>query len=354
MNNNTTLHIDPLPFLPSTKLPFIIAGPCSAETQEQVLCTAKQLKDAGFTLFRAGVWKPRTKPGGFEGNGEKALPWLKQVQSSLNMPVAIEVATPEHVHLALKHGITILWIGARTTTNPFAIQAIADALEGHSDVCVLVKNPISPDLELWLGALERINRAGITKLAAIHRGFSSYQNKLYRNVPMWQIPIELRRRVPELPVFCDPSHIGGARHLVAPISQQALDLGFEGLIIETHCAPDEAWSDATQQITPDVLADIVKSLTLKTANNGAEEIALLRTQIDELDKQLLELLGERMSISRQIGKYKKQRNMTVLQSIRYNELLKSRCEQGKIYHLSCSFVESLFENIHEESVKQQL
>ena len=184
MNNNTTLHIDPLPFLPSTKLPFIIAGPCSAETQEQVLCTAKQLKNAGFTLFRAGVWKPRTKPGGFEGNGEKALPWLKQVQSSLNMPVAIEVATPEHVHLALKHGITILWIGARTTTNPFAIQAIADALEGHSDVCVLVKNPISPDLELWLGALERINRAGITKLAAIHRGFSSYQNKLYRNVPM--------------------------------------------------------------------------------------------------------------------------------------------------------------------------
>lgn len=354
MNNNTTLHIDPLPFLPSTKLPFIIAGPCSAETQEQVLCTAKQLKNAGFTLFRAGVWKPRTKPGGFEGNGEKALPWLKQVQSSLNMPVAIEVATPEHVHLALKHGITILWIGARTTTNPFAIQAIADALEGHSDVCVLVKNPISPDLELWLGALERINRAGITKLAAIHRGFSSYQNKLYRNVPMWQIPIELRRRVPELPVFCDPSHIGGARHLVAPISQQALDLGFEGLIIETHCAPDEAWSDATQQITPDVLADIVKSLTLKTANNGAEEIALLRTQIDELDKQLLELLGERMSISREIGKYKKQRNMTVLQSIRYNELLKSRCEQGKIYYLSCSFVESLFENIHEESVKQQL
>ena len=354
MNNNTTLHIDPLPFLPSTKLPFIIAGPCSAETQEQVLCTAKQLKNAGFTLFRAGVWKPRTKPGGFEGNGEKALPWLKQVQSSLNMPVAIEVATPEHVHLALKHGITILWIGARTTTNPFAIQAIADALEGHSDVCVLVKNPISPDLELWIGALERINRAGITKLAAIHRGFSSYQNKLYRNVPMWQIPIELRRRVPELPVFCDPSHIGGARHLVAPISQQALDLGFEGLIIETHCAPDEAWSDATQQITPDVLADIVKSLTLKTANNGAEEIALLRTQIDELDKQLLELLGERMSISREIGKYKKQRNMTVLQSIRYNELLKSRGEQGKIYHLSCSFVESLFENIHEESVKQQL
>ena len=336
MNNNTTLHIDHLPFLPSTKLPFIIAGPCSAETQEQVLCTAKQLKNAGFTLFRAGVWKPRSKPGGFEGNGAKALPWLKQVQS------------------ALKHGITILWIGARTTTNPFAIQAIADALEGHSDVCVLVKNPISPDLELWLGALERINRAGITKLAAIHRGFSSYQNKLYRNVPMWQIPIELRRRVPELPVFCDPSHIGGARHLVAPISQQALDLGFEGLIIETHCAPDEAWSDAAQQITPDVLADIVKSLTLKTANNGAEEIALLRTQIDELDKQLLELLGERMSISRQIGKYKKQRNMTVLQSIRYNELLKSRCEQGKIYHLSCSFVESLFENIHEESVKQQL
>ena len=354
MDNNTTLHITPLPFLQSATLPFIIAGPCSAETQEQVLCTAKQLKNAGFTLFRAGVWKPRTKPGGFEGNGEKALPWLKQVQSSLNMPVAIEVATPEHVHLALKHGITILWIGARTTTNPFAIQAIADALEGHSNVCVLVKNPISPDLELWIGALERINRAGITKLAAIHRGFSSYQNKLYRNVPMWQIPIELRRRVPELPVFCDPSHIGGARHLIAPIAQQALDLGFEGLIIETHCAPDEAWSDATQQITPDVLADIVKSLTLKTANNGAEEIALLRTQIDELDKQLLELLGERMSISREIGKYKKQRNMTVLQSIRYNELLKSRCEQGKIYHLSCSFVESLFENIHEESVKQQL
>ncbi|MCF0209291.1 MAG: 3-deoxy-7-phosphoheptulonate synthase, partial [Bacteroidaceae bacterium] len=220
---------------------MVIAGPCSAETEEQVLRTARELASKGCHMFRAGVWKPRTKPGGFEGNGEKALPWIKRVKDETGMLVGIEVATPEHVELALKYDIDILWIGARTTANPFAVQALADALVG-ADKTVLVKNPISPDIELWIGALERINRAGITKLGAIHRGFSSLDSKMYRNIPMWQIPIELRRRIPNLPIFCDPSHIGGRRDLIAPLCQQAMDLGVNGLLVESHCCPDEAWS----------------------------------------------------------------------------------------------------------------
>ena len=240
----------------------VIAGPCSAETEEQVLTTAKQLAAKGCHIFRAGIWKPRTKPGGFEGNGEMALPWMKEVKAQTGMLTATEVATPEHVALALKYEIDVLWVGARTTANPFAMQALADCLQGI-DVPVLVKNPVNPDIELWIGALQRLNQAGIKRLGAIHRGFSSCEKKIYRNQPMWQIPIELHRRIPELPLICDPSHIGGRRDLIAPLCQQAMDLGFDGLIVESHCSPDEAWSDAKQQVAPDILDYILSLLIVR-------------------------------------------------------------------------------------------
>lgn len=333
--------------------PIVIAGPCSAETEEQVMETAKQLASKGCKMFRAGVWKPRTKPGGFEGNGEKALPWMKRVKEETGMLTATEVATPEHVELALKYGIDILWVGARTSANPFAMQALADSLRGV-DVPVLVKNPVNPDLELWIGALERINQAGIKRLAAIHRGFSSYDKKIYRNLPMWQIPIELHRRIPDLPIFCDPSHIGGSRELVAPLCQQAMDLGFEGLIVESHCEPDKAWSDAKQQVTPGVLDYILSLLVVRDETVTTEGITQLRKQIDELDNQLMELMAKRMRVCREIGQYKKEHNMTVLQTSRYNEILDKRGAQGSLCGMDSAFVKSIFEEIHEESVRQQM
>ncbi|OKZ27109.1 MAG: 3-deoxy-7-phosphoheptulonate synthase [Prevotella sp. AG:487_50_53] len=348
------LNLEPLR-LPSdnNERPLVIAGPCSAETEEQVMTTARQLEDKGCRMFRAGVWKPRTKPGGFEGQGETALPWLQNVKKSTGMLVATEVATPEHVELALKYGIDILWIGARTSANPFAMQALADSLKGV-DVPVLVKNPVNPDLELWIGALERINQAGVTRLAAIHRGFSSYDKKIYRNLPMWQIPIELRRRFPSLPIMCDPSHIGGSRELVAPLCQQAMDLGFDGLIVESHCSPDSAWSDAKQQITPDVLDYILSLLVIRDEKVTTEGIHVLRKQIDELDNQLIELLAKRMRVCREIGQYKKEHNMTVLQTSRYNEILDKRGAQGALCGMSADFIRSVFEEVHEESVRQQM
>ena len=348
------LNLEPLR-LPSDKneRPLVIAGPCSAETEEQVMTTARQLADKGCRMFRAGVWKPRTKPGGFEGQGETALPWLQNVKKSTGMLVATEVATPEHVELALKYGIDILWIGARTSANPFAMQALADSLKGV-DVPVLVKNPVNPDLELWIGALERINQAGVTRLAAIHRGFSSYDKKIYRNLPMWQIPIELRRRFPSLPIMCDPSHIGGSRELVAPLCQQAMDLGFDGLIVESHCSPDSAWSDAKQQVTPDVLDYILSLLVIRDEKVTTEGIHVLRKQIDELDNQLIELLAKRMRVCREIGQYKKEHNMTVLQTSRYNEILDKRGAQGALCGMSADFIRSVFEEVHEESVRQQM
>lgn len=348
------LNLEPLR-LPSdnNERPLVIAGPCSAETEEQVMTTARQLADKGCRMFRAGVWKPRTKPGGFEGQGEKALPWLQNVKKSTGMLVATEVATPEHVELALKYGIDILWIGARTSANPFAMQALADSLKGV-DVPVLVKNPVNPDLELWIGALERINQAGVTRLAAIHRGFSSYDKKIYRNLPMWQIPIELRRRFPSLPIMCDPSHIGGSRELVAPLCQQAMDLGFDGLIVESHCSPDSAWSDAKQQVTPDVLDYILSLLVIREEKVTTEGIHVLRKQIDELDNQLIELLAKRMRVCREIGQYKKEHNMTVLQTSRYNEILDKRGAQGALCGMSADFIRSVFEEVHEESVRQQM
>ncbi|MDO4310949.1 MAG: bifunctional 3-deoxy-7-phosphoheptulonate synthase/chorismate mutase type II [Prevotella sp.] len=347
------LELEKLQLPSDNERPYVIAGPCSAETEEQVMTTAQQLADKGCHIFRAGVWKPRTKPGGFEGNGEKALPWMARVKKETGMLIATEVATPEHVELALKYGMDILWVGARTSANPFAMQALADSLRGV-DIPVLVKNPVNPDLELWIGALERINQAGIKRLGAIHRGFSSYDKKIYRNLPMWQIPIELHRRIPGLPVFCDPSHIGGSRELVAPLCQQAMDLGFDGLIVESHCNPDCAWSDAKQQVTPDVLDYILSLLVVRDKAVTTEGIVQLRKQIDELDNQLMELLSKRMRVCREIGQYKKEHNMTVLQTTRYNEILDKRGAQGSLCGMDADFVKSVFEEIHEESVRQQM
>lgn len=335
------------------KRPIVIAGPCSAETEEQVMNTATQLCKKGIKIFRAGVWKPRTKPGGFEGVGTLGLPWLKRVQEELGMLVSTEVATPKHVEACLESGIDILWIGARTTANPFAMQELADSLRGV-DIPVLVKNPVNPDLELWIGALERINGAGVKRMGAIHRGFSTYDKKLYRNLPMWHIPIELRRRIPNLPMFCDPSHIGGRRELIAPLCQQAMDLGFDGLVVESHCNPDDAWSDAAQQVTPEVLDFILDKLVIRNITQTTESLEALRRQIDEFDNNLLDLLSRRMRVCREIGQYKKEHNMTVVQTERYNEILDKRGAQGVLCGMDADFIKTIFEAIHEESVRQQM
>jgi chorismate mutase len=335
------------------KRPLIIAGPCSAESEEQVLDTARQLAKMGIKIFRAGIWKPRTKPGGFEGVGAIGLPWLKRVKEETGMYVAVEVATERHVFEALKHGVDMLWIGARTTANPFAMQEIADALKG-ADVPVLIKNPVNPDLELWIGGIERIYNAGIHRIGAIHRGFSSYDKKLYRNMPAWHIPIELHRRLPNLPLICDPSHIGGKRELIQPLSQQAMDLGFDGLIIESHCNPDCAWSDKAQQITPEVLELVLETLVVRETSQPTESLTSLRHQIDELDDQLLELLAKRMRVSSEIARFKKANNMPVLQTGRYDEILTKRVKQGKELGMSEEFLKVLLEAIHEESVHTQL
>ena len=278
---------------------------------------------------------------------------MKEVKEETGMLTATEVATPEHVELSLKYGIDILWVGARTTANPFAMQALADSLKGV-DVPVFVKNPVNPDLELWIGAMERINQAGVKRMAAIHRGFSSYDKKIYRNLPMWQIPIELRRRIPDLPIICDPSHIGGRRELIAPLCQQAMDLGFDGLIVESHCSPDNAWSDAKQQVTPDVLDYILGLLVIRDEKVTTEGIHELRNQIDDLDNQLMELLAKRMRVCREIGQYKKEHNMTVLQPSRYNEILDKRGAQGSLCGMDAEFIKNVFEEVHEESVRQQM
>ena len=345
------LQLSPLNLLgtASAQRPTVIAGPCSAETEEQVMNTAAQLAGKGVKIFRAGIWKPRTKPGGFEGIGKEGLPWLNRVQQELGMKVATEVATKAHVEAALEAGIDVLWIGARTAANPFAMQEIADALAGH-DVPVLVKNPVNPDLELWIGGLERINQAGITRLGVIHRGFSTYEKKLYRNLPMWHIPIELHRRLPGLPIFCDPSHIGGARELVAPLCQQAMDLGFDGLIVECHCNPDAAWSDAKQH----VLDFILDRLVIRNTAASTESLDVLRHQIDEIDNSLIEMLAKRMRISREIGQYKREHDMTVVQTTRYNEILDKRGAQGVLCGMSADFIKAVFEAVHEESVRQQI
>ena len=342
-----------LPGIDATKRPVVIAGPCSAESEEQVMSTAGQLAKYGVKIFRAGIWKPRTKPGGFEGIGEEGLSWMKRVHDELGMLTATEVATPHHVEAALKAGIDLLWVGARTMANPFAVQDLADALKGV-DVPVLAKNPVNPDLELWIGGLQRINGAGIKRLGVIHRGFSTYEKRLYRNLPMWHVPIELHRRIPNLPIFGDPSHIGGRRELIAPLSQQAMDLGFDGLIIESHCDPDAAWSDAKQQVTPDVLDFILDKLVIRNTSVTTESLEALRQQIDAIDNNVLEQLTKRMRVSREIGTYKKEHNMTVVQTQRYSEILSKRGAQGVLCGMSSEFIQNVFEAIHEESVRQQM
>lgn len=332
---------------------IVIAGPCSAETETQVMETAAQLANNGFNIFRAGIWKPRTKPGTFEGNGEKALPWIRRVKDELHMMTAVEVATPDHVQLARSYGIDILWVGARTTSNPFAMQSLADSLRGYEGV-VLVKNPINPDLELWIGALQRIWNAGIKRVGAIHRGFSSLDPVQYRNPPIWQIPIELHRRYPDLTMICDPSHMGGRRDLILPLSQYAVDLGYDGLMIESHCNPGEAWSDAQQQITPSVLFDILSQLVIKDKTKTSTKLDMMRMEIDDLDEQLMILLSRRFNICDDIGWLKKTRKLTILQNQRYNAILDKAIQSAEKYGIDKEFTHRLIELIHEESIRRQL
>lgn len=342
--------------LGSEGAPIIMAGPCSAETEEQVMQTARQLALGGVKIFRAGIWKPRTKPGGFEGVGKDGLRWLKKVKEETGMLVATEVAMRSHVVEALAAGVDILWIGARTSANPFAVQEIADTLREAeaTDVAVLVKNPVNPDLELWIGAMERIYNAGIRRLGAIHRGFSYYGKSIYRNPPQWHIPIELHRRIPDLPIIIDPSHMGGKRELVGPLSQQSLDMKFAGLMIESHCSPDEAWSDKNQQVTPEVLRFILGSLVVRNAEQNTESLQNLRQQIDRVDTDLLDLYKKRMEISREIGKYKKEHAMPVVQESRYDDLIKSRVAAAVQMGMSADFMKTVLQAIHEESVRQQI
>jgi chorismate mutase len=339
----------------SEQRPLIIAGPCSAETEEQVMTTAKELVKKGIKIFRAGIWKPRTKPGGFEGVGLSGLPWLQRVKKETGMYTATEVANKNHVIEAINHQIDILWIGARTTVNPFAMQEIADALKftGFTGP-VLIKNPVNPDLELWIGAIERIYNAGIRKIAAIHRGFSSYDKKLYRNLPQWHIPIELKRLMPNLPLFCDPSHVGGKRELIASLCQQAMDLNYDGLMIESHCDPDNAWSDNKQQLMPDVLSYILNLLVIRDAKQTTENLTELRGQIDEIDNELLAVLAKRMRVSREIGQYKKEHHMPVLQTVRYDEILENRISNAGKLNMGTHFMKTVLEAIHEESIRQQI
>ncbi len=332
--------------------PTIIAGPCSAESEEQVLETAHRLARQGVRLFRAGIWKPRTKPGGFEGIGFVGLDWLKRVKQETGMLLATEVATEEHVRQALQAGVDILWVGARTTVNPFAVQEIADALHG-TDVPVLVKNPVNPDLELWIGALERIHRAGIRRLGAIHRGFSSGGKSKYRNEPMWSIPMELKRRIPGLPIFCDPSHIGGNRELIEPLVRKGTGLGFEGLLIESHCRPETAWSDASQQLVPEKLGEILRRLDDSMAETDDDPLDDLRHRIDAIDEQLLELLSRRMKISDEIGVYKKEHDLPVVQPSRLGEVIEHRINVGCELDLNPRFVRGILMKIHGESVRLQ-
>lgn len=348
---------DFIPIIPGHRHedPLFIAGPCSAESREQVLATARALDHNRIPIFRAGIWKPRTHPGGFEGIGEEGLPWLGEVRRETGMYIATEVATRAHVQAALAHDVDILWIGARTSANPFAVQEIADAIaESGRDVAVFVKNPVNPDLELWIGALQRIYNAGVRRLGAIHRGFSAYGKHLYRNSPLWRIALELARRVPGLTILCDPSHIGGKRELIAPLSQQAIDMGFDGLIIESHRDPDNALSDRSQQITPEVLNYILSTIELRDTTQSTENLAMLRREIDRIDNEIIDLMSRRMQVSRDIGRYKKEHRMQVVQIGRFDDIMKNRVEAASHMGMSAEFARSLYAAIHEESVRQQI
>lgn len=341
------------------KKPLVLAGPCSAESEAQIMQTARELSAMGIKIFRAGIWKPRTKPGGFEGVGSQALEWLRKVKAETGMLVATEVANARHVREALASDVDVLWIGARTTANPFAVQEIADELakypqEKRDSIAVLVKNPVNPDLELWIGAIERLQRAGIERLGAIHRGFSAYGPHIFRNPPEWRIPIELKRRMPEMTVICDPSHIGGKRELIGRLSQQALNMNFDGLIIECHCNPDCALSDKDQQLTPVELGKVLGSLEIRDKVVTTESLDELRQRLDAIDGELLDLLARRMDVSREIGQYKKEHGMSVVQPERYSDLIKNRVEMAEGLKLGKKFVQTILADIHEESVRQQL
>jgi chorismate mutase len=336
--------------------PLVIAGPCSAETEDQVLKIAHDLKDTDVSIYRAGIWKPRTRPGMFEGVGAIGLKWLDKVKKETGLLTATEVANASHVKLALEYDIDVLWIGARSTVSPFIVQEIADALEG-TDKIVLVKNPVNPDLALWLGGIERLYSANIKKLGVIHRGFSTYEKSKYRNNPEWQLPIELQNRFPDIPLICDPSHIAGRRDILQDISQTALDLNFDGLMIETHIDPDNAWSDAAQQITPSVLVKMMNDLKIRTLTSEEadykNQLNTLRTQIDVIDHGLLETLGKRMKVAVSIGELKKKKNVAVLQTKRWNEILGNMILEGEKKGLSEEFVLRMFKAIHQESINNQ-
>lgn len=339
------------------KRPLIISGPCSAETEAQVIETAQRLAATGkIDMLRAGIWKPRTKPGGFEGIGAKGLPWLQQAKKLTGLPTTVEVATGKQVQDALTFDVDVLWIGARTTVNPFSVQEVADALRG-ADVPVLIKNPINPDLELWSGAVERVARAGIKQIGLIHRGFSSYGNTDYRNAPMWHLAIEMKRRNPGMPIINDPSHICGRRDILLEVSQRAIDLDFDGLMIESHIDPDNAWSDAKQQVTPERLKEMLEAIIWRKEDVNSEEyhaaLEKLRQQINHLDDELMQLLSQRMRIADKIGQYKKDNNITILQTNRWNEILERAAAKGEKIGLSKEFIVKYFDAVHMESINHQ-
>jgi chorismate mutase len=339
------------------KRPIIISGPCSAETESQVLETAQRLANTGkIDVLRAGIWKPRTRPGMFEGIGTKGLPWLQKAKQLTGLPLTVEVATAKQVEDALHFDIDILWIGARTTVNPFSVQEIADALKGV-DIPVLIKNPINPDLELWGGAVERIARAGIKQIGLIHRGFSHYGNTEYRNAPMWHLAIEMKRRYPGIPIICDPSHISGRRDILLDVSQKSVDLDFDGLMIESHIDPDNAWSDAKQQITPEKVAELLGDIIWRKEDVASEEyhaaLEKLRQQINHLDDEIMQLLGQRMNIADKIGQYKRENNITILQTNRWNEILERGFKQGDKLGLTNEFITRYLDAVHMESINRQ-
>lgn len=339
------------------KRPLIISGPCSAETEEQVIETAQRLSDTGrVNMLRAGIWKPRTRPGSFEGVGTKGLPWLAQAKKQTGLPVAVEVATARQVQDALHFDVDVLWLGARTTVNPFSVQEIADAIKG-TDIPVLIKNPINPDLELWTGAVERIAKAGINDIGLIHRGFSSYGNAEYRNAPMWHLAIEMKRRYSDLLMINDPSHICGRRDILGEVAQKAIDLDYDGLMIESHIDPDKAWSDAAQQVTPEALLALLETITWRREDVASEAYHLaldkLRQQINHLDDELMQILSERMKVAERIGSYKKKNNITILQTNRWNEILDRACHKGEKLGLSAEFITKYFDAVHMESINHQ-
>lgn len=335
---------------------FLCAGPCSAESPEQLRKTAEGLKGCTLSAFRAGIWKPRTRPGTFAGAGIEALPWLVSIREEFGFPVAAEVGTPEHVEAALKYKLDMVWIGARTTPDPFAVQSLADALKGQ-DICVLVKNPVSPDLELWFGALERIQGAGIRRLGAIHRGFTTSHDTRYRNAPLWRIPIELKRRMPDIPLICDPSHMCGKANLVFPTAQEALDLLFDGLMVEVHHCPKDAWSDAAQQLTPEEFRNMISRLVMRReeGDSAVFEAAMtsLRNTVDEIDDEILDLLRRRMNLATEMGELKRNHQVSTLQPSRWQEVLSSRLAAARKKGLSEEFVSQVYQIIHEEAIRLQ-